>query len=95
MAAERLKLPSGGWWDLETAPTWGQVKILRRRLAEGQRDGSHEIDEVEEMLLALTVAWSYGPAVTAEALAAVPVADVVPALALMRDRVLPLFLGLG
>lgn len=70
----RVPLPSGGWWDVETRPTWAQAK-------EWERWAANNDDGLPEMVLAqLTPAWSFSSAVSAEAVAQRDPADVAAAM---------------
>ena len=69
----RVPLPSGGWWDVETRPTWAQAK-------EWERWASEDDGLPERVLAQLTVGWSFSSAVSAEAVAQRHPADVAAAM---------------
>lgn len=79
----RVALPSGGWWDVETRPTWGQTKEWAPWAA--------GVDDLPERVLAqLTLAWSFPEAVSVEALATRRPADVAAAMEAVERLVAPL-----
>ena len=79
----RVALPTGGWWDVETRPTWAQVKEWERWAAE---------DDVfpERVLAQLTLAWSFLESVGLEALSRRSAADVAAAMDAVERRAVPL-----
>ena len=79
----RVALPTGGWWDVETRPTWAQVKEWERWAAED--------DTFPERVLAqLTLAWSFLETVSAEAVARRSEADVAAAMDAVERHAAPL-----
>ena len=79
----RVALPTGGWWDVETRPTWAQVK-------EWQRWAAEDDTFPERVLAQLTLGWSFLEAVSAEAVARRSEADVAAAMAAVERRAVPL-----
>ena len=79
----RVALPTGGWWDVETRPTWAQVREWEQWAAE---------DDVlpERVLAQLTVGWSFPDAVDVEALSRRSPADVAAAMDAVERRAVPL-----
>lgn len=74
----RLDLPSGGWWEFATRPTWRQVGLWR--------EGGPAL--VECALAGLTVAWSFPEPVDARSVSARRPGDLAEALAFVQDRVI-------
>ena len=78
----RVALPSGGWWDVETRPTWGQTKEWARWAAD---------DDLPERVLAqLTLGWSFPEEVDVEALSRRSSADIAAAMDAVGRHVAPL-----
>ena len=75
----RLEIPSGGWWEIDTAPRWGAI----RNIDQTQGDAS--------LLAAVTVAWSFDEPVSAEAVNNRETPDVLMALEVVFEKILPLF----
>ena len=79
----RVELPSGGWWDVETRPTWAQVEEWGRWAAED--------DTFPERVLAqLTLAWSFPERVGLEPISRRSAADVAAAMDAVERRTVPL-----
>ena len=79
----RVALPSGGWWDVETRPTWAQVEEWERWAAD---DGSLP----ERVLTQLTLRWSFLERVGLEALSKRSAADVAAAMDAVERLTAPL-----
>ena len=37
---KRVELPSGGWWEIETRPNWGEMMQIRRILVKMGAEGA-------------------------------------------------------
>ncbi len=61
----RVKLPSGGWWDIRTRPLWKHVSDWRRAV----RAGAKRTGLLERALVSLTTGWSFAEEVLPETLA--------------------------
>lgn len=72
---QRLRLPSGGWWDLETRPRWRHLSWLA-----DDTDADPGVSQACKALAALTEAWSFHEEVTPEAVASREPNDLVIAL---------------
>ena len=83
---ERIPLPSGGWWDIETRPLWSHV----RQWASGPEDGL-----VEKALAALTSDWSFHDEPTESAVSSRDEEDLGAVLEVFKREVSPLFDGRG
>ena len=79
----RVTLPTGGWWDVETRPTWAQVMEWARWAADG--------DSLPERVLAqLTLGWSFLERVGFDALSRRSAADVAAAMDAVERLAAPL-----
>ena len=84
---KRIRLPSGGWWEIETRPRWKHV----RRWADDIDRPDRSLDLVERALVSLTTAWSFCDAIGLESLARRDARDLITVLeAFQCDVVLPL-----
>ena len=79
----RVALPTGGWWDVETRPTWAQVMEWERWAAED--DGLPE-----RVLAQLTLRWSSSETVSVEAISRRSPADVSAAMDAVERLAAPL-----
>lgn len=79
----RIPLPSGGWWELETAPRWKHLRGWVDDVAPTPVGGL-----AERVLMSLTVEWSFPEQVTMESLALRDLADTAAAMDVLRARVL-------
>ena len=79
MAIVRVGLPSQGWWEIDTAPKWGAIRSI------DQKQGD------VALLAAVTAGWSFDEPVTAEAVNNRETPDVLLALEVVFDKILPLF----
>ncbi len=61
----RVKLPSGGWWDIRTRPLWKDVSDWRRSV----RGGTETAGLLERALVSLTAGWSFCDEIGAQGLA--------------------------
>ena len=78
----RVTLPSGGWWDVETRPTWGQTQQWARWADD---------DALPERALAqLTLAWSFYDAVDVDGVSHRSPADVAAAMEAVERLAAPL-----
>lgn len=76
----RVKLPSGGWWEIDTNPKWGKMKGLKTT------------SDPNALLVALTAGWSLPIPPSLEAIdAECSVADVIAVMEVVNRDVLPLF----
>lgn len=80
----RVDLPSGGWWNLLTAPRWKQV----RRWSRLARDGSGT-SLADAALVDLTTGWSFVEEVSAESLALRDFDDLVAVMDAFRQKIAP------
>ena len=58
----RVRLPSGGWWDIRTRPLWKHVSEWRGAV----RAGEDERALLERALVSLTTGWSFSEEVGTE-----------------------------
>ncbi len=90
---KRLRLPSGGWWDIETRPRWRHVRewfsmngAYQSESPAGTADGP---DLADRALASLTVAWSFPEDVSVSSLPHRDPRDTLAALELLEAEVLP------
>ena len=76
---QRVDLGNGKWWDINTAPKWGTL----RNLDQQQGDAA--------LLAAVTAAWSFEEPVSPEEVNNREAPDVLAALEVVFDKILPLF----
>ena len=53
--AARVRLPSGGWWDIRTRPLWKHVSEWRGAVRAGEKEQAL----LERALVSLTTGWSF------------------------------------
>lgn len=82
--AVRVNLTSGGWWELETRPRWGQMRGILTETAQGRED---EAGLAEQVLLALTTAWSFTEEVSVASLARRDPRDTAAAMNVLEHEV--------
>lgn len=93
----RVELPSGGWWDLETEPTWGEVidyqaEALSRLSSEGDEDDPAVLVGLSNLpLLRFTRAWSFPEQINEDTLRQRSALDLVPVLEVVNSHLRPLF----
>ena len=78
MAIRRVALPSGGWWDIRTRPTWCDAGSL----------GDDE-SRVERLLVAITERWAFDEPVSLETIACRDDDDLATVLTAIQEDVLP------
>lgn len=61
----RVKLPSGGWWDIRTRPLWKDVSEWRRPVPGGVETPGL----LESALVSLTTGWSFSEDIGTQSLA--------------------------
>ena len=71
----RVGLPSGGWWDISTRPTWADVSGWGNK-----PQGESDPGLVERALASLTTAWSFAEEISLESVALRDAADLVAVL---------------
>ena len=82
--AVRVNLTSGGWWELETRPRWEQMRGILTETAQGRED---EAGLAEQVLLALTTAWSFTEEVSVASLARRDPRDTAAAMNVLEHEV--------
>ena len=85
VAAVRIDLPSGGWWEIAIRPLWTHIQ---QWAAVGQ-DQRGDLDTVGRALVSLTVAWSFREEPSAEALALRDDDDIIAVLEAFQRDVIP------
>lgn len=55
----RIELPSGGWWEIETRPNWGEMMAIRKILVKMGDEGAEGEDYLTTVMVLLTRNWSY------------------------------------
>ena len=78
----RVKLPSGGWWDIRTRPLWKHVSDWRRSV----RAGAKRTGLLERALVSLTTGWSFAEEVRPETLARREAGDLAAVLKVFCQR---------
>ncbi len=90
---KRIELPSGGWWEIETEPKWGDIKAV---LNEFRKSGDSAADVMDFVLIRFSTAWSFDDeTINLETLAKRSLEDVVPVLGEVMAKVSPLLGILG
>ena len=75
-----VRLPSGGWWDIETRPRWRHLREwMRTRQETSAQDGL-----ADEVLISLTNAWSFDLPVDTSSLERIDAGDLAAAFAAVR-----------
>ena len=72
----RVKLPSGGWWEIRTRPLWRDVSEWRRTVTVGAETAGL----LERALVSLTTGWSFCEEVGPQSLASRDDGDVAAVL---------------
>lgn len=85
----RVKLPSGGWWDIRTRPLWMDVSEWRRAV----RDGEEEQALSERALVSLTTGWSFREEIGSESVGGRDAEDVAAVLEVLCRGVEPFEAG--
>jgi len=86
---KRVELPqSGGWWCLDTRPTWGKLMAIRKTMTS---NGHSEEDNINLILTELTTEWSFADEVTVESIERLDLEDVAEIMQVVNTSVLPLF----
>ena len=86
---KRIELPTtGGWWCLNTRPSWGKLMNIRKTMSS---NGHTEEDNVNLLLIELTTEWSFSDDVTVEAIEKMDIEDVGAIMEVVNASVLPLF----
>ena len=78
MDVKRIALPSGGWWDIRTRPTWRDAASF----------GDDE-SRVERLLVAITERWVFDEPVSLETIACRDDDDLGAVLTAIQEYVLP------
>jgi len=88
-SVKRIELPrTGGWWCLNTRPSWGTLMGIRKTMSS---NGHSEEDNINLILVELTTEWSFADEVTAEAIEKMDIEDVGAIMEVVNASVLPLF----
>ena len=92
---KRVELPSGGWWEIETRPNWGEMMQIRRILVEMGDEGAEGEDFLTTVMAMLTRAWSYqdetGPLeVSVETINGLDIMDASEIMYEVNETVIPL-----
>lgn len=75
-----VRLPSGGWWEIETRPRWRHLRgWTRSRRGADCQDGL-----ADEVLVSLTKGWSFGLPVETSSLERIDAGDLAAAFASVR-----------
>ena len=86
----RIDLPSGGWWEIETRPRWKHLRGWLdglRQISSAREQG--ESEQVDRMLVSLTVAWSFDLPLKPQYLSSIDTEDIVAVLEVLRREVVP------
>lgn len=91
---KRIDLPSGGWWEIETRPTFRDVLAMKRVESD---DGEIGAVDVFGVLITLTRAWSYDDPISSDIFLDLKadderLDDLVPVMRFFQSDVVP-FLG--
>ena len=82
-----VRLPSGGWWDMETRPRWRHLREwMRTRQGTDAQDGL-----ADEVLVSLTNAWSFDLPVETASLEQIAPGDLAAAFAAVRQALAELW----
>ena len=88
-AVKRVELPTtGGWWCLNTRPSWGRLMNIRKTMSS---NGHTEEDNINLILMELTTEWSFSDDITVEAIERMDIEDVGAIMEEVNTSVLPLF----
>ena len=88
-SVKRIELPTtGGWWCLDTRPTWGKLTSIRKTMTS---NGHSEEDNINLILIELTTEWSFADEITVENIERMDLEDVAAIMAEVNASVLPLF----
>lgn len=74
----RVKLPTGGWWDIRTRPTWQDASSLRG-----------DECQVDDLLAAISEAWSFDGPVSVKSIGFRDESDLAAVLVALQEDVLP------
>ena len=88
-SVKRVELPTtGGWWCLNTRPSWGKLMNIRKTMSS---NGHTEEDNVNLILIELTTEWSFSDDVTVDAIERMDIEDIAAIMQEVNTSVLPLF----
>ena len=82
----RVRLPSGGWWEIRTRPLWRDVSEWRRAV----RAGEEEQALSERALVSLTTGWSFREEIDPESVGGRDAEDLAAVLEVLCREVEPL-----
>ena len=83
----RVRLPSGGWWDIETRPRWRHMRgWTRSRSGTGGQEGL-----ADEVLVSLTNGWSFDLPVETASLGRIDPGDLAAAFGAVRQSLAELW----
>ena len=82
-----VRLPSGGWWDIETRPRW---RHLREWMRSRREPGAQE-ELADEVLVSLTNAWSFDLPVETASLERIDPGDLAAAFGAVRQALAELW----
>ena len=86
----RVRLPSGGWWDIETRPRWRHVHdwadVQTKARFDAGNSGEGDATLATLALASLTTAWSFDDPICVDSVARRDAADIVMAMeALVKE----------